>query len=147
MSKERKTDSKLGEEDIFRPNVWQFYAYFAGKAIGVLDEFMEVADIEEKIGRYRKYSGVEPSKAIVRKDFKTFVRAFQKLIDFRNKVEDGDYTRINFWRGDVIGWLADALHQLVNILPYLNDRHFTLSEERYAAASRQYSLDELRNLD
>ena len=56
---------------------------------------------------------------------------------------------INFESGDRITELTQALHLFANLLPYLNDRHFAMSEERYEDApnGHHYSFDELSNLD
>ena len=56
---------------------------------------------------------------------------------------------INFEFSNRITELTDALHLFVNLLPYLNDRHFAISEERYEDApnGRHCSFDELCNLD
>lgn len=54
---------------------------------------------------------------------------------------------VNFEWGDTIPQLLEALHKFVNLLPYLNDRHFKLSEKRFGNSPRHCEFKELCNLD
>lgn len=60
-----------------------------------------------------------------------------------------DGKNINLECGDTIAELSDALHLFVNLLPYLNHKHFSMSAERYEDApdGRHCDFDELCNLD
>lgn len=143
------------EEIINREDVWHFYAYFAGNAFQLLREFLEVADIiNESEGDIR--FGDHPVKAVGMKQFKGIVDAFELLIDYYKQITDHyehegfvyQSREIDFERGDTIVSLLDSLHLFVNILPYLNKRHYALSKELYDERRyHRFTFEELENLD
>lgn len=145
-------NSDDGSEVINRENVWHFYAYFAGEAGQLLQEFMQIADIPKDSVRF----GEHPVKAIGRELFNNMLDAFCLLTDYFKQMTDHYYLEgfeyhgreINFERGDTIVSLLNNLHEFVNILPYLNSRYYTLSKEKYEEDRYHgFSYEELQSLD
>lgn len=132
-----------------------FLRIFSENAFQLLREFVEVADIiNESNGNIR--FGVHPVKAVGMKQFTGIMDAFELLIDYYKQMTDHyehegfvyQSREIDFERGDTIVSLLNGLHSFVNILPYLNSRHFTLSKEKYDDARyHRFDFDELQNLD
>ena len=143
------------EKLINRENVWHFYAYFAGEAAQLLQEFLEIADIPEVSTRFIKVDD-HPVEVVGREQFDEIMDAFGLLIDYYKGTTDHYYhesfeyngREIDFERGDTIVSLLDSLHLFVNILPYLNRRHYVLSKGRYDEIRyHRFSFDELQHLD
>ncbi len=135
------------DELINRENVWHFYAYFSSIAAQLLREFLEIADIPDN--PRGMVIDVIPTVATGKKNFKKMMDSLHMLIKYYRDGELRYYGKlINFENGDMIHSLTDGLHQLMNILPYLNSRHYSLSQERYDEIKyHRYSYDELNNLD
>lgn len=146
----------VGDELINRENVWHFYAYFADEAAQILHEFMAVADITDDSVKGSMRFGDHPVKVMGKKQFSEIMGSLGILVDYYKQVTEYYDCRtatykgreINFEHGDIIVSLLNDLHLFVNILPYLNERHYMLSQEKYEAESyHKYSFEELLNLD
>lgn len=139
----------VDDELVDRINVWQFYYFAAATIVPLLDDFLDVAEFKVEKGWPRIYHSL-PEESVSAGDFGKMISAINLLVRYYNEggLKYGD-REINFEYGDRISELTKALHMFVNLLPYLNDRHFTMSEERYEDApnGRHCSFDELRNLD
>lgn len=147
-------DEESGEsndcETFDRADIWFFYAYFAEIAKSLLSDFMDVAEIKPgSCGNLMSYFHNPPHQSVGRKDFDKIDKAFGMLIDYyKNGGLKYRGRKINFEHGDTIKGLTDALHLFVNILPYLNDRHYSLSKERHDGLKyKASSFRELCNLD
>lgn len=72
----------LDDEDVLinRENVWYFYAYFAGEAAQLLQEFLEIANISEASKRFIEF-GNHPVKVVGHEQFDEIMDAFGLLID------------------------------------------------------------------
>lgn len=138
-----------GKEMINRENVWHFYAYFASEAASLIQEFVEICDITEKTYMDIMTHNYPPSERIGREGFNNIMKTLAMLIDYYKHGElimNGQ--EINFEHGDTILSLTEGLHLLMNVLPYLNLRHFTISKERYEEIRYHlYSFEELQHLD
>lgn len=130
-------------------DVWAFYYFAAVSIVPLLKDFMDVAEFKVK-GRSYLFNSRLPEEYIGVTDFRNMISAINLLVRYFN--EGGlvqECRDINFDRGDTIVELTNALHLFANLLPYLNDRHFHMSEERYEDApnGRHCSFAELCNLD
>lgn len=143
------------EEFVKREDVWFFNAYFTEIAAGLFDEFMEIAEISETSKGYMEYD-VYPVKAIGRKQFNEIKDALGFLVEYFKQITDRcsyngveyKFSDIDFVRGETIVPILNALHLFVNILPYLNSRHYVLSQERYEEERyHKFAFEELQNLD
>ncbi len=139
----------VDDELVDRINVWEFYYFAAATIVPLLEDFMDVAEFRA-YEKPRMVGCSQPDKYISPDDFGNMISAINLLVRYNSEgglVYEG--REINFERGDTIVKLTNALHQFANLLPYLNDRHFTMSEERYddAPDGRHCSFDELCNLD
>lgn len=139
----------IEDELIDRVNVWAFYYFAAATIVPLLEDFLDVADIKVQ-KTTTLYLQDLPENSVSAEDFRGMISMINLLVRYNNEggLEYGG-REINFERGDIITELLDALHKFVNLLPYLNDRHFTLSEERYEDApnGRHCDFDELCDLD
>lgn len=139
----------IDEDPVDRINVWQFYYFAAATIVPLLEDFMDVAEFRA-CDRFRMVDCNLPEEYVTPDDFGNMISAISLLVRYNNDgglVYDG--RDIDFERGDTIVELTESLHQFANILPYLNNRHFPMSEERYddALAGRHCSFAELRTLD
>ena len=143
------------EKLICRENVWHFYAYFAENAAQALHEFINAAEITDNPSRFLD-QWHNPVSSMGIKHFRQIMDALQLLIDYYKLATDHYYyepfiingREINFEHGDTDATLLNTLHQFVNILPYLNNRHYVLSKKRYDEEKyHRYSFEELQNLD
>lgn len=143
------------EEIIYRENVWHFYAYVAGEAGQLLQEFMQIADIPNAPAGFIQFD-IYPVKAVGKEHFNNMLDAFGLLTDYYKQVTDHYYLEgfeyqgreIDFERGDVIVSLLNNLHLFANVLPYLNNHHYTFSKEKYEEERyHRFSYEELINLD
>lgn len=139
----------VDDELIDRRNVWEFYYFAAATFVPLLEDFMDVAEFRtcDKSGRV---DCSLPEEYVSADDFDNMISAINLLVRYNSEgglVYEG--RGIDFERGDTIAELTESLHQFANILPYLNDRHFPMSEERYddVPAGGHCSFDELCNLD
>ena len=139
----------VDDELVDRINVWQFYYFATATIVPLLEDFPDVAEFKIEKG-YPQIFYKLPEYTIGSEDFENMISAINLLVRYNSEggLKYGD-REINFEFGDRITELTDALHLFVNLLPYLNDRHFAMSEERYEDApnGRHCSFDELCNLD
>lgn len=139
----------VDDELVDRINVWHFYYFVAATIVPLLKDFLDVAEFKIEKGCPRIFYKL-PEYTIGSEDFENMISAINLLVRYNSEggLKYGD-REINFEFGDRITELTDALHLFVNLLPYLNDRHFAISEERYEDApnGRHCSFDELCNLD
>lgn len=130
-------------------NVWQFYYFAAATIVPLLEDFLDVAEFKVEKGWPRVYHSL-PEESVGAEDFSDMISNINLLVRYNSEggLKYGDRD-ICFEHGDRITELTLALHLLANMVPYLNDRHFNMSEERYEDApyGRHCSFDELRNLD
>lgn len=143
------TTMMVDDEIVDRRNVWHFYYFAATTIVALLEDFRNVAELNVT-DRPHLFNHSMPEENVSADDFDKIISAINLLVRYYD--EEGlfyDGKELNFERGDRITELTDALHLFVNLLPYLNDRHFTMSEERYdnAPNGRHCGFDELRNLD
>ena len=139
----------VDDELVDRINVWEFYYFAAATIVPLLEDFLDVAEFKIEKGCPRVFHKL-PEDAIGFEDFEDMISAINLLVRYNS--EGGlNYggREINFESGDRITELTRALHLFANLLPYLNNRHFAMSEERYEDApnGRHCSFDELCNLD
>ena len=139
----------VDDELVDRINVWEFYNFAAATIVPLLEDFLDVAEFKIKKGCPRIFYKL-PEYIIGSEDFENMISAINLLVRYNSEggLKYGDQ-EINFEFGYRITELTDALHLFANLLPYLNDRHFAISEERYEDApnGRHCSFDELCNLD
>lgn len=143
------TTMMVDDELVDRCNVWEFYYFAAATIVPLLEDFLDVAEFKAVKGGPRYFREL-PEDAIGFEAFENMISAINLLVRYNS--EGGLKYRgqdISFESGDRITDLSRALHLFANLLPYLNDRHFTMSEERYEDApnGRHCSFDELCNLD
>lgn len=143
------------DELINRENVWHFYAYFAENAAQALQEFINAAEIKDNPSRILD-QWHNPVSSMGIKHFGQIMDALKLLIDYYKLATEHYYyeafiingREINFEHGDTDATLLNNLHQFVNILPYLNNRHYMLSKKRYDEEKyHRYSFEELQHLD
>ena len=139
----------VDDEIVDRRNVWHFYYFAATTIVALLEDFRDVAE-HNITDRPHLFNHSMPEENVSADDFDKIISAINLLVRYYD--EEGlfyDGKELNFERGDRITELTDALHLFANLLPYLNNRHFTMSEERYEDApnGRRCSFDELCNLD
>lgn len=123
-----------------RRNIWHF-DYFACKNIfGFLQSFTAVAKISD-CAEYNPMKIQAPTEYFSRRVIYDIDISLRCLIDyFEDDVcfsnEDSDM-------------LKSGLHQLMDVLPYLNERHYKLSRYEYENYPGEMwcSFDGLRNLD
>ncbi len=143
------TTMMVDDELVDRINVWEFYSFAAATIVPLLEDFLDVAEFKVKKGCLRVFHRL-PEESVEAEDFSEMISNINLLVQYDSEVDlkYGDRD-IRFERGDRITELTDALHLFANLLPYLNDRHYNLSEERYEDApnGRHCSFDELCNLD
>ena len=143
------TTMMVDDELVDRCNVWEFYYFAAATIVPLLEDFLNVAEFKAVKG-YPIVFRELPEDAIGFEAFENMISAIN-LLERYNSEGGLKYNgrEINFEWGDRITELTNALHLFVNLLPYLNDRHFTMSEERYEEApnGRNCSFEELCNLD
>lgn len=139
----------VDDELVDRINVWDFYYFAAATIVPLLEDFRDVAAF--KITKSRSiFANRPPEEWISTTEFSDMISSINLLVRYFNEgalVYKG--REIDFARGDNIADLSNALHLFANCLPYLNDRHFKISEERYgdAPTGRHCDFDELCNLD
>lgn len=143
------TTMMVDDEIVDRRNVWEFYYFVAATIVPLLEDFLDVAEFKAVKGCPRYFREL-PEDAIGSEAFENMISAINLLVKYNS--EGGLKYRgqdISFESGDRITELTRALHLFANLLPYLNNRHFTMSEERYdnAPNGRHCSFDELCNLD
>lgn len=143
------TTMMVDDEIVDRRNVWEFYYFVATTIVALLEDFRDVAELNIT-DRPHLFNHSMPEENVSADDFDKIISAINLLVRYYD--EEGlfyDGKELNFERGDRITELTDALHLFANLLPYLNNRHFTMSEERYEDApnGRRCSFDELCNLD
>lgn len=150
-----EAEEEESEEWLNREDVWYFYAYFSATTFQILDEFIKIADIPTESEGYIQIND-NPVKSMCLTQFDDILDAFSLLIDYyHSKTDHYNYEEfvykgrvIDFERGDTIVSLLTNLHLFVNVLPYLNSRHFQLSKERYDTEKfHKYSYEELEHLD
>lgn len=139
----------VDDELVDRINVWEFYYFVAATIVPLLEDFLDVVEFKSS-DRFHAGDSNQPEKYISTDDFDNMISAIDLLIRYNNEggvVYEG--REINFEHGDTIAELTNALNRFANLLPYLNDRHFYMSEDRYEDApnGRHCSFDELCNLD
>lgn len=143
------TTMMVDDELIDRINVWEFYYFVAATIVPLLEDFLDVAEFKVEKGSSRYFRSL-PEESVGAEGFSEMISAINLLVRYNSEggLKYGDRD-ICFECGDRITELTDALHLFVNLIPYLNDRHFTMSEERYEDAphGRHCGFDELCNLD
>lgn len=143
------TTMMVGDELIDRRDVWEFYYFAAATIVPLLEDFVDVAELKNQKGFPRAPHRL-PEEPVGAEEFNEMISAINLLVRYNSEgglIYGG--REINFEGGDRITELTEALHLFANLLPYLNDRHFTMSEERYEDAphGRYCSFNELCNLD
>ena len=139
----------VDDELVDRCNVWEFYYFAAATIVPLLEDFLDVAEFKAVKGYPRVFREL-PEDAIGFEAFENIISAINLLVRYNSECGLNYGGReINFESGDRITELTQALHLFANLLPYLNDRHFAMSEERYEDApnGRHCNFDELSNLD
>ena len=145
------TTMMVDDEIVDRRNVWHFYYFAATTIVPLLEDFLDVAEFRIQEGFPRmSYRSRLPEEIVGADDFKEMISAINLLVRYNSEgglIYGG--REINFEGGDRITELTEALHLFAKLLPYLNGRHFNMSEERYedAPSGRHCSFDELCNLD
>ena len=139
----------VDDELVDRINVWHFYYFAAASIVSLLEDFLDVAGFESIDGKHLVDHNL-PEEYVSADDFSKMISRINLLVRYYN--EGGLVYKgkdINLEHGDRIDELTDALHRFANLLPYLNDRHFNMSEERYerAPTGRHCDFNELCNLD
>lgn len=123
-----------------RRNIWHFN-YFACKNIfGFLRSFTAVAKIPE-YAQYNPGKIQSPTEYFSRKDIYDIDISLKSLIEY---FEDDDC-----FSNEDANMLTTNLHVLMNVLPYLNERHYKLSRYEYENYPWEMwcSFDDIRNLD
>lgn len=123
-----------------RRNIWHFN-YFACKNIfGFLRSFTAVAKIPE-YAQYNPGKIWSPTEYFSRKDIYDIDISLKSLIEY---FEDDDC-----FSNEDANMLTTNLHVLMNVLPYLNERHYKLSRYEYENYPWEMwcSFDDIRNLD
>lgn len=143
------TTMMVDDELVDRINVWEFYYFAAATIVPLLEDFIDVAEFKVEKGCPRVFYRL-PEESVGAEDFSEMISNINLLVRYNSEggLKYGDRD-ICFESGDRITELPRALHLFANLVPYLNDRHFNMSVERYEDAphGRHCSLDELRNLD
>lgn len=143
------TTMMVDDELVDRINVWEFYYFVAATIVPLLEDYLDVAEFKAVKGHPRVFREL-PEDAIGFEAFENMISAINLLVRYNCEggLNCGD-REINFEQGERITELTRALHLFANLLPYLNNRHFAMSEERYEDApnGRHCSFDELCNLD
>lgn len=138
-------------EFIYRENIWHFYYFVAATIVPLLEDFADCAEFNPKYPWNMYYFNNPPSDCMEKKRFEKMITHINLLVKYFN--EGGLKYRgrkINFENGDVVKELLDALHLFVNILPYLNERHYSIPKEKYDNAPygvHACEYEELLNLD
>lgn len=151
MEEQRWSATMMIEDELIdRIDIWAFYYFAASTIVPLLEDFLNVADVKVQKTTMTAYLYGKPEENFCGDDFRRMISMMNLLV--RYNIEGGlEYNGrvIDFERGDIITELLDALHMFVNVLPYLNNCHFTLSDERYEYApnDRHCDLNELCNLD
>lgn len=134
------SDSQFWLDINDRRNIWHFY-YFAAKNIrGFLQSFSAVAKIPDD-GKFNPAKIQAPIEYFSQKDIYGINTSLTCLIEYFE--DDGCFSN-----EDANGLTAD-LHRLMNILPYLNERHYKLSRYEYENFPGEMwcSFNDLRNFD
>lgn len=143
------TTMMVEDELVDRINVWQFYYFVAATIVPLLEDFMDVAEFKVEKGYPMVFRRL-PEESVGAEDFSEMISAINLLVRYNSEggLKYGDRD-ICFECGDRITDLTDALHLFANLMPYLNDRHFSMSEAQYEDApyGRHCGFDELCNLD
>ena len=139
----------VGDELVDRLNVWEFYYFAAATIVPLLEDFLAVAEFKVDKGSTRFFHKL-PENTVGSEDFGNMISAINLLVRYNSEggLKYGGRD-ISFECGDRITELTRALHMFANLLPYLNARHFDMSEERYEDApnGRHCDFEELCNLD
>ncbi len=135
-------------ELIDRVNIWHFNYFVPETIVPLLEDFLDVAEFNTQ--KIPSENIPIPEGRVTEKDFQSMIAGINLLVRY-NKEGGLKYMGrdIDFERGDVVMEVSNALHMFVNLLPYLNNRYFTLSQERYEDApnGRHCDFKELCNLD
>lgn len=139
----------VDDELVDRINIWKFYYFVGATVVALLEDFMDVVEFKTQGKSYLSYRR-PPVECISAEDFNNMISSIKLLVRYDDEgglIYNG--REVNFERGDQIWELTEALYKFANLLPYLNDRHFPMSEDRYEDASngRNCDFNELRNLD
>ena len=139
----------VDDELVDRINMWEFYYFAAATIVPLLEDFLDVAEFKVEKGWPRIFHRL-PEESVGAEDFSDMISNINLLVRYNSEGGLKYYGRdICFECGDRITELTQALHLFANLVPYLNDRHFKMSEEQYEDApyGRHCSFEELRNLD
>lgn len=143
------TTMMVDDELVDLINVWHFYYYAAAIIVPLLEDFLDIAEFKIENVRPRVFYKL-PEESVGVEDFSEMISNINLLVRYNSEggLKYGGRD-ISFVGGDKITELTDALHLFANLLPYLNDRYFHMSEERYEDVhnGRHSSFDELCNLD
>lgn len=145
-----KYESDENEENFNREDIWHFYYFVAATILPLLKDFLDVAEFKPTTRRNIHQFDTPPPKCISTSDFRKMIASINLLVRYFN--EGGlkyKGKKINFEWGDTIVELLEALHLFVDILPYLNDRHYRIPREKYNDTQYGCSCEyeELLNLD
>lgn len=123
-----------------RRNVWHFYYFVAKNIMGHLQSFTWVANIPKRV-KLNPLKNHTPAECFSLDCVCDVNLSLRKLIEY---FEEEDYMST-----EDVDMLKSSLHALMNVVPYLNDRHFNLSRYEYEnyPAEMWCSFDDIRNLD
>lgn len=123
-----------------RRNIWHFYYFAAKNLLGFLQSFNAVADLPQT-AQYNPLKNQVPTEYFSRKDIYDIDTSLRYLIEYFE--DDGCFST------EDTNLLNVELHQLMNVLPYLNERHYKLSRYEYENFPGEMwcSFDDLRTFD
>lgn len=143
------TTMMVDDELVDLINVWHFYYFAAATIVPLLEDFLDVAEFKADDGCPKVFRRL-PEESVGAEDFSEMISNINLLVRYNSEggLKYGGRD-ISFEGGDTIVELTKALHLFANLLPYLNNRHFNMSEELYEDApnGRHCSFNELCNLD
>lgn len=124
-----------------RRNIWHFYYFAAKNILGFLQSFNTVADIPPTTF-YNPVKNQVPTEYFSRKDINDIDTSLRYVIEYFE--DDGCYSSTVDTNK-----LTAGLHMLMNVLPYLNERHYKLSRYEYENSPGEMwcSFNDIRNLD
>ena len=123
-----------------RRNIWHFNYFACKNILGFLQSFTAVAKILDCV-QYNPGKIQAPTEYISQKSFCDICASLRSVIEY---FEDNDC-----FSNEDTSMLTSDLHFLMNVLPYLNERHYLLSRYEYENYPGEMwcSFDGLRNLD
>lgn len=116
-----------------RRNIWYFNYFVAKNLHGFLSNFVKIADFSKVNENILKIQ--PPSECVDVSKGLSIIASLRSVI-------------ISFERHRSLDFRPN-LHELMNLLPYLNDRHYSLSRYKYENYSGEVwcSFEDMKNLD